>query len=57
MNRTAQLVVAVVLLLLLLGLLPVWPYSGSWGYIPGGVVGLLLIIVVVMIVLGDRRVP
>jgi hypothetical protein len=38
----------VILVLLLLGLLPVFPYSTSWGYYPSGGVGLLLIIVLVL---------
>ena len=54
MNRTAQLVAAVILLVMLIGFLPVWPYSGGWSYVPGGIVGLLLIVVVLMLVLGDR---
>lgn len=57
MNRTAQLIVAVVLVLLLIGFLPIWPYSGGWGYVPGGIVGLLLIVLILMMVLGDRTAP
>jgi len=57
MNRTAQLVAAVILLLMLIGFLPLWPYSSGWGYVPGGIVGLLLIVVVLMLVLGDRPAP
>jgi hypothetical protein len=36
----------------LLGVLPTWGYSSSWGYAPGGVVGLLLVIVIVLALLG-----
>jgi hypothetical protein len=51
-NRTVQLVVAILLVLLLIGLLPAWPYSSGWGYYPSGGVGLLLIIVVLVLLLG-----
>jgi len=37
---------------LLIGALPTWGYSGSWGYGPGGIVGLLLIVVIVLALTG-----
>jgi hypothetical protein len=43
-------VLIVLLVLFLLGALPTWPYSASWGYYPTGGVGLLLIIVIILIV-------
>jgi Protein of unknown function (DUF3309) len=43
-------VLLVLLVLFLLGALPTWPYSASWGYYPTGGVGLLLIIVIILIV-------
>jgi len=52
MNRTVQLVLVVILILLLLGSLPTWPYSSGWGYYPSGGLGLLLIILVVLLVAG-----
>ena len=45
-------ILVVVLLILLIGSLPSWPYSAGWGYYPGGGVGLLLIIVIVLLVTG-----
>jgi Protein of unknown function (DUF3309) len=42
----------VILILLLLGTLPTWPYSAGWGYYPGGGIALILIVVIVLIVLG-----
>ena len=39
----------VVLILVLLGALPTWPYSRSWGYYPSGGLGLILLILVVLI--------
>jgi len=41
----------IVLLLLLLGALPSWPYSRSWGYGPTGVLGLILVIVLILMLL------
>lgn len=55
MNRTAQLVLIIILVLLLLGLLPAWPYSSGWGYYPSGGVGLLLLIIVILVVVMGPR--
>jgi hypothetical protein len=43
-------VLLVVLVLVLLGSLPTWPYSTGWGYYPSGGLGLVLLIVVILIV-------
>lgn len=45
-------ILIVVLILLLIGALPTWPYSTGWGYYPGGGLGLVLIIVVVLALAG-----
>ncbi|MVW73235.1 MULTISPECIES: DUF3309 domain-containing protein [unclassified Bordetella] len=45
-------ILLVLLILLLVGAIPAWPYSRSWGYYPSGVVGVLLIILIVMLVTG-----
>ena len=45
-------ILLIILVLLLIGALPAWPYSGSWGYYPTGGVGLLLLIVIILLVLG-----
>ncbi len=45
-------VLIVILILLLLGALPTWPYSGGWGYYPSGGLGLVLLIVVVLLLTG-----
>jgi hypothetical protein len=42
-------ILIIILILLLIGALPTWPYSSGWGYYPGGGIGLILIIVVVLI--------
>ena len=46
------MILLIVLILALVGVIPSWPHSRSWGYAPGGVVGLVLVIVVVMLVAG-----
>jgi hypothetical protein len=45
-------ILIVVLILLLIGALPTWPYSTGWGYYPGGGLGLILIIVLVLALSG-----
>jgi hypothetical protein len=45
-------ILLIILVLLLLGALPVWPYNVGWGYWPGGLIGLLLIIVIILLILG-----
>ena len=45
-------ILLIVLILALLGALPTWPHSRSWGYAPVGGVGLVVIIVIVLLVLG-----
>jgi hypothetical protein len=47
-------ILIVILLLLLLGALPTWPYSTGWGYYPSGGFGLVLLILVVVALLGRR---
>lgn len=46
--RTILLIVVIVLLL---GVLPTWPYSTNWGYYPSGGLGLVLVIVVILVLL------
>ena len=45
-------ILIIVLILLLLGALPTWPYSAGWGYYPGGGLGLILIIVIILALAG-----
>ena len=45
-------ILLVVLVLLLLGALPSWPHSRSWGYYPSGGVGLVLLVLVVLVLSG-----
>jgi len=45
-------ILIVILVLLLIGALPTWPYSRSWGYYPSGGVGLIVLILVILLLLG-----
>jgi hypothetical protein len=45
-------ILIVILILLLIGAFPTWPYSRSWGYYPSGGLGLILIIVIVLLLMG-----
>jgi hypothetical protein len=45
-------ILVVILVLLLLGALPTWPYSAGFGYWPAGGVGLLLVIILVLVLMG-----
>lgn len=45
-------ILLIVLILILLGVVPTWPYSRGWGYYPGGIVGLLLLILIILILMG-----
>jgi hypothetical protein len=49
-----NLLLAFILVLLLLGTLPTWPYSAGWGYYPSGGIGLLLIILLVVLLTRRR---
>jgi hypothetical protein len=46
------MILLIILVLLLLGVIPSWPHSRSWGYGPSGGIGLVLVIVVVLLLLG-----
>jgi len=45
-------ILLIILILLLIGALPSWPYSRGWGYYPSGGLGLLLLIVLILLVMG-----
>jgi hypothetical protein len=45
-------ILIVILILMLVGALPHWPYSTSWGYGPPGIIGVILIVLVILILLG-----
>ena len=45
-------ILLIILILILIGALPSWPHSRSWGYYPSGGVGLILIIIVILLLMG-----
>ena len=45
-------ILLIILIVLLLGALPTWPYSSGWGYYPSGGLGLVLLIVIILLVVG-----
>ncbi len=45
-------ILIVLLILLLLGAVPAWPHSRSWGYFPSGLLGLMVIIVIILLLMG-----
>ena len=45
-------ILLLILILLLLGALPAWPYSTGWGYYPSGGLGLILLIVLILFLMG-----
>ena len=45
-------ILLIILVLLLVGALPAWPYSGNWGYYPSGGLGLVLIVLLVLVLTG-----
>jgi len=49
---TLSTILLIVVLLLLVGALPTWPHSRTWGYAPSGTLGLVLVILVLFLVLG-----
>ena len=46
------LILLIVLILLLIGVVPSWPYSRGWGYGPSGGIGLIVVIVLILLLLG-----
>jgi hypothetical protein len=47
-----SLLLLIVLIILLIGALPTWPYSSGWGYYPSGGLGLILIILLILLLMG-----
>jgi hypothetical protein len=45
-------ILIILLILVLIGALPTWPYSASWGYAPGGLLGTILVVVLILALLG-----
>lgn len=49
---TLGTILLIILILLLIGAVPSWPYSRGWGYGPSGILGVVLIIVIVLLLMG-----
>lgn len=47
-----RLLLLVLLIVLIVGALPTWPYSSGWGYYPSGGIGTLLVVLLVLVLLG-----
>jgi Protein of unknown function (DUF3309) len=45
-------ILLIIVILLLIAVLPTWPYSAGWGYYPSGGLGLILLIIIILLVLG-----
>ena len=45
-------ILLIILVLILIGALPTWPYSAGWGYYPSGTLGVIVIVLVVLLLLG-----
>jgi hypothetical protein len=45
-------ILLIVLILMLVGVIPTWPHSKSWGYAPSGVLGLVVVIILVLLLMG-----
>ncbi|MFC7461057.1 DUF3309 family protein [Hydrogenophaga defluvii] len=45
-------ILIIVLILMLIGVVPTWPHSRSWGYGPSGVLGLIVVVVLILLVMG-----
>jgi hypothetical protein len=48
-DNDVRTILLIILILLLLGALPTWPYSSGWGYYPSGGLGLVLLIVLILV--------
>ncbi|MDI6854096.1 MAG: DUF3309 family protein [Deltaproteobacteria bacterium] len=45
-------ILIILLILLLIGALPTWPYSSGWGYYPSGGIGIILLIIIILLLMG-----
>jgi hypothetical protein len=49
---TLSTILIIILILILIGAVPSWPYSRSWGYGPSGIVGVILVVVLILLLMG-----
>lgn len=46
-------ILIIILILILLGAIPAWPYSRGWGYGPSGIIGVVLVVLLILVLLGQ----
>jgi hypothetical protein len=51
-SMTLSTILIIILILILIGAVPSWPYSRSWGYGPSGIVGVILVVVLILLLMG-----
>jgi hypothetical protein len=49
---TLGTILLIILILLLIGAIPSWPYSRNWGYGPSGILGVVVVIIIILLVMG-----
>ncbi|ESW63521.1 hypothetical protein X769_22905 [Mesorhizobium sp. LSJC268A00] len=49
---TVSTILIIVLILILIGAVPAWPHSRSWGYGPSGIVGIVLVVLLILVLMG-----
>ena len=49
---TLGTILLIIIILILIGVIPSWPYSSGWGYGPSGLVGVVLVIVIILLLMG-----
>jgi flagellin-like protein len=52
MEMSIGTILLIVLILVLVGVIPTWPHSRSWGYGPSGVIGLIVLILIILVLTG-----
>lgn len=45
-------ILLIILIILLIGAIPTWPYSSGWGYFPSGILGVIVIVVLILLLMG-----
>jgi hypothetical protein len=51
-SMTLGTILIIILILILIGAVPSWPYSRGWGYGPSGIVGVILVILIILVLMG-----
>jgi hypothetical protein len=49
---TTSTILLIILILILVGALPAWPHSRSWGYFPSGIVGIIVLVLIILLLTG-----